>query len=466
MSLAECAQWPWHHWAMLYPEKRAVRLHEETLSWRQLAEKINAIAAHFHQQGLWESSSVILRGKNSADLLLCYLSALQCGARVLPLNPQLPEPLLEELLPRLNMTFVIDFTDSPSSAIQAIKLDWQPELSVIPEQWVPWDSHRPASMILTSGTFGLPKAAVHSIGAHLASAQGILSCMNFQPNDSWLLSLPLFHISGQGILWRWLLKGAELVLRDLHLLDRALSGCTHASLVPTQLWRLLEQSLEHELTLKAVLLGGAMIPTALTQQAEQLGIHCWCGYGLTEMASTVCVKRADGLSGVGNPLPGKDIRLVDEDIQIRADSIAIGYWLDGKLKPLADTDGWFSTRDRGIFEQGELRILGRLDNQFFSGGEGVQPEDIERIINQHPQILQNFVVPIPDSEFGHRPVVVIETQYPALTETLADWLADKLAAFQRPVACYLLPVQLKNGGIKTSRQQVKQWVLEKWVMSN
>ncbi|MDE9428448.1 o-succinylbenzoate--CoA ligase [Xenorhabdus bovienii] len=461
MSLAEWTQWPWHHWAMLYPEKQAVRLHEEALSWRQLAEKINAIAAHFHQQGLWESSSVILRGKNSADLLLCYLSALQCGARVLPLNPQLPEPLLAELLPHLNMTFVIDFTDSPSSAIQAIKLDWQPELSVIPEQWVPWDSHRPASMILTSGTSGLPKAAVHSIGAHLASAQGLLSCMDFQPNDSWLLSLPLFHVSGQGILWRWLLKGAELVLRDLHPLDRALSGCTHTSLVPTQLWRLLEQSFEHALTLKAVLLGGAMIPTALTQQAEQLGIHCWCGYGLTEMASTVCAKRADGLSGVGNSLPGKDIRLVDEEIQIRADSIAMGYWLDGKLKPLADTDGWFSTRDRGIFEQGELRILGRLDNQFFSGGEGIQPEDIERIINQHPQILQNFVVPIHDSEFGHRPVVVIETQHPALVETLADWQADKLAAFQRPVACYLLPVQLKNGGIKTSRQQVKQWVLEK-----
>ncbi|MBI6547405.1 o-succinylbenzoate--CoA ligase [Xenorhabdus lircayensis] len=461
MPVTKWTQWPWQHWAAIHPKKQAIQLYDEQLDWQQLAQKINVIAACFHQQGLSEGSGVILRGKNSAEFLLCYLAALQCGARILPLNPQLPDRLLVELLPHLNMAYWVDFTELPSPAIQAKELNWQRELPVVLDKCVPWEPHRPASMILTSGSSGLPKAAVHSICAHLASAQGVLSCMDFQPDDSWLLSLPLFHVSGQGILWRWLQTGAKLVLRDLYPLGRALSGCTHASLVPTQFWRLLEQPNEYQLTLKEVLLGGAMIPTALTQRAEQLGIRCWCGYGLTEMASTVCVKRADGLSGVGHSLPGKSIRLVDEEIQIRADSIASGYWFDGELKPLTDKDGWFSTRDRGVFEQGELRILGRLDNQFFSGGEGIQPEDIERIINQHPQIEQSFVVPVPDIEFGHRPVAVIETQYPNLTKTLVDWLSDKLAVFQRPVACYLLPPQLQNGGIKISRQQVKQWLLEK-----
>ncbi|MDC9580607.1 o-succinylbenzoate--CoA ligase [Xenorhabdus sp. PR6a] len=459
------AQWPWQHWVAVLPKKPAIRLYDEQLNWYQLTQRINTIATHFYQQGVVEGCGVILRGKNSAELLLCYLAVLRCGARALLLNPQLPDRLLLDLLPHLNMDYGVDFTDSPSSVIQVNVLDWQQKFPEKQVSWIKgeplvlWESQRPASLILTSGSSGLPKAAVHSIGAHLASAQGILSRMDFQPDDSWLLSLPLFHVSGQGILWRWLQTGATLVLRDLYPLDRALSGCTHASLVPTQLWRLLEQPREYSLTLKEVLLGGAMIPTSLTQRAEMLGIRCWCGYGLTETAATVCVKRADGLPGVGNPLPGKSLRLVDEDIQIRADSIASGYWFNGELKPLVDDEGWFSTRDRGVFEQGELRILGRLDNQFFSGGEGIQPEDIERIINQHPQIEQSFVVPIPDIEFGHRPVAVIETQYPALTGTLIDWLADKIAAFQRPVTCYLLPAQLKNGGIKVSRQQVKQWVM-------
>ncbi|BET97615.1 o-succinylbenzoate--CoA ligase [Xenorhabdus taiwanensis] len=466
MSVIEWTQWPWQHWAAALPEKQAIQLYDEQFTWHELTQSINAIAVHFHQQGVAEGSGVLLRGKNSAELLLCYLAALRCGARALPLNPQLPDRLLAELLPHLNMDYGVDFTDSPSPVMAVKILDWQQKFPA-KHDWqaknnllVLWESQRPASMILTSGSSGLPKAAVHSIGAHLASAQGILSRMDFQPDDSWLLSLPLFHVSGQGILWRWLQTGATLVLRDLQPLDRALSGCTHVSLVPTQLWRLLEQPHNYPLTLKEVLLGGAMIPTSLTQRAEELGIRCWCGYGLTEMASTVCVKRADELPGVGNPLPGKSIRLVDGEIQIRADSMASGYWFNGELQPLADNEGWFSTQDRGVFEQGELRILGRLDNQFFSGGEGIQPEDIEQIINQHPQIEQSFVVPIPDIEFGHRPVAVIETQYPVLAETIIDWLADKIAAFQRPVACYVLPAQLKNGGIKVSRQQVKQWVTE------
>ncbi|PHM75084.1 o-succinylbenzoate--CoA ligase [Xenorhabdus kozodoii] len=467
MSITGWTQWPWQHWAAALPEKQAIQLYDEQLTWHQLTQRINAIAAYFHQQGVGEGRGVLLRGKNSAELLLCYLAVLRCGARALLLNPQLPDRLLTALLPHLNMDYGLDFTHSPSPVMQVQVLEWQQKF---PEKQglggkgeqnnlpILWESQRPASMILTSGSSGLPKAAVHSISAHLASAQGVLSRLDFQPDDSWLLSLPLFHVSGQGILWRWLQTGARLVLRDLQPLDRALSGCTHASLVPTQLWRLLAQPHNSPLTLKEVLLGGAIIPTSLTQRAEALGIRCWCGYGLTEMASTVCAKRADGLPGVGHPLPGKSIRLVDEEIQIRADSIASGYWFNGELKPLADNGGWFPTRDRGVFEQGELRILGRLDNQFFSGGEGIQPEDIERIINQHPQIEQSFVVPIPDIEFGHRPVAVIETQYPALTGTLIGWLKDKVATFQRPVACYLLPTQLKNGGIKVSRQQVQQWV--------
>jgi O-succinylbenzoic acid--CoA ligase len=75
--------------------------------------------------------------------------------------------------------------------------------------------------------------------AHLASAEGVLALMPFAEDD-WLLSLPLFHVSGQGILWRWLLAGAGLTVRDKQPLEQALQGCTHASLVPTQLWRLLK----------------------------------------------------------------------------------------------------------------------------------------------------------------------------------------------------------------------------------
>ncbi|MCZ5238257.1 AMP-binding protein, partial [Escherichia coli] len=79
-------------------------------------------------------------------------------------------------------------------------------------------------------------------------------------------------------------------------------------------------------TLKAVLLGGAVIPVELTDQASKQGIRCWCGYGLTEFASTVCAKEADGSDDVGAPLPGREIRIVDNEVWLRAASMAEGYW--------------------------------------------------------------------------------------------------------------------------------------------
>jgi O-succinylbenzoic acid--CoA ligase len=110
--------------------------------------------------------------------------------------------------------------------------------------------------------------------------------------------------------------------------------------------------------------------------------------------------------------------------------------------------------------QGELCIIGRMDNLFFCGGENVQPEDIERILAAHPQVLQSVIVPIDDPEFGQRPVAVLD-----LTEqlTLADlliWTQDRLAHFQQPVALLSLPEEFKLGGIKISRRQLQHWAAE------
>lgn len=127
-----------------------------------------------------------------------------------------------------------------------------------------------------------------------------------------------------GIIWHWLYAGARLAVQEGMTLEQALAGYSHASLVPTQLWRLLGGSVA-SLTLSDVLLGGAMIPAELTTRAEGLVIRCWCGYGLTEFASTVCSRRADGTAGVGLPLAGRRMRLVQGEIWLRGASQAAGF---------------------------------------------------------------------------------------------------------------------------------------------
>ncbi|STC86451.1 2-succinylbenzoate--CoA ligase [Edwardsiella hoshinae] len=445
--------WPWRHWARQRPTACALRLAGQEVDWQQFAQRVTALAAGLAEQGVTAGAVIALRGKNSVEMLYAYLALLQLGARVLPLNPQLPETRLAELLPSLTVAACVDLAGETP-------ITWPASVAVLSlrsragEASAAWQPERQATLTLTSGSSGLPKAAVHSAAAHLASAAGVLSLMPLSAQDSWLLSLPLFHVSGQGILWRWLLAGACLVWRPMHPLHQALAGCSHASLVPTQLWRLLQST--QPVALRDVLLGGAMIPLALTQEAEARGIRCWCGYGLTEMASTVCAKRADGLPGVGHALPGREVRLAaDGEVLLRGASLACGYWQAGQLRPLLADDGWFHTRDRAVWTAGELCIQGRMDNQFFSGGEGIQPEDIERILLQHPAVSQAFIVPVADAEFGQRPVAVVESEV-ALT-VLSAWLAPRVARFQHPVAWLPLPAALKGGGIKIARRQVQQW---------
>ncbi|HID7803020.1 TPA: o-succinylbenzoate--CoA ligase [Proteus mirabilis] len=466
-TVVNFTQWPWHHWAQFSPNETAIISGDSPITWQQLSCHINRLANHLAKQGVNTKSTVLLRGKNHIHVVFTLLAVFQCGAKVLPLNPQLPKSLLDDLLPHLGIDFYADLSESALALdtrlldLTGVEFNNKSYQDKNEMEVVPWVSSRMATLILTSGSSGLPKAAVHTFQAHLCSAEGVLSLMPFEQSDSWLLSLPLFHVSGQGILWRWLLRGATLVVRDMHPFEAALQGCTHASLVPTQLWRLLQnaqQDNSQPITLKAVLLGGAMIPTELTQCAESKGIQCWCGYGMTEMASTVCAKRADGKAGVGMPLKGKAVRLVDNEIQIKSDSVALGYWFDGQLKPLSHTqDAWYATRDRGCFKEGEWCILGRLDNLFFSAGEGIQPEDIEKVLNTYPNVRQSFVVPIDDPEFGQRPVAVVDADIEIINQ-LPQWYHARLAGFQRPIACLQLPESLKNGGIKISRKHVQQWV--------
>ena len=444
--------WPWRHWRRLRGEAPAVRLNDVVLNWRQLCAEVDALAGGFRAQGVNEGEGVLLRAYNQPSALLAWLALLQCGARVLPLNPQLPPSLLAALLPSLDLRYALVLNGDP------LALDFAPLAlqRTAGDSPLPWREERLASMTLTSGSTGLPKAAVHSCRAHLASAEGVLAMIPLASDDDWLLSLPLFHVSGQGILWRWLFAGAGLTVRDKQPLEHALRGCTHASLVPTQLWRLLNG--DARVSLKAVLLGGAAIPVALTEQAGQRGIRCWCGYGLTEFASTVCAKEADGLADVGRPLPGRELRIVDGEVWLRSDSMAEGYWRDEQIVPLVNEHGWFATRDRGRLDNGNLTILGRMDNLFFSGGEGIQPEEVERVIGAHPWIQQIFIVPQDDAEFGQRPVAVVECGEHYDPSALACWCADKLARFQLPVRWLRLPESLKTGGIKISRRALRDWV--------
>lgn len=149
-------------------EAPALRLNDEVLNWRELCTRVDALATGFAAQGVKGGDGVLLRARNHPSSALAWLALLQCGARVLPVNPQLPQPLLDALIPDLTLRFALDLQSNDHfSGLMPLQIQ---QLSG--EHAADWLPLRLSSMTLTSGSTGLPKAAVHTCQAHLASAQG------------------------------------------------------------------------------------------------------------------------------------------------------------------------------------------------------------------------------------------------------------------------------------------------------
>ncbi|HBO39168.1 MAG TPA: o-succinylbenzoate--CoA ligase [Pasteurellaceae bacterium] len=421
----------------------------EVFTWQQLAEKIDEVARVLLQQGIRASDGVALCGKNNLSLLCFYFGALQIGARVLGVNPAFPQEKIRQICADNDVKLcVILRSENP------VYIKYEKKRLHFKGQF----KEQSVTMTLTSGSTGMPKAVVHDIQAHLANAKGVCERLRFDANHSWLLSLPLYHISGQGILWRWLLQGAELHLAgsDFYL---SVATATHVSLVPTQAQRFLSYvraSGAMNVITRCILLGGAHIPTELTGQLKQLGIQSYSSYGMTEMASTVFAKESDDKDGVGQPLVGREYCLVNDEIWLRGDGVGLGYWQDGEIVPFVNSQGWFQTKDKGQWLNNELVVSGRLDNMFISGGENIQPEEIERVIRQSEAVEQVFILPVDDQEFGRRPVAMIKFKQAfsqSAVNKLQLWLSNKIEKFKQPIAYFPLHCEKlqPQGTIKVSR---------------
>lgn len=276
-------------------------------------------------------------------------------------------------------------------------------------------SDQPVTAVFTSGSSGLPKAVLHSAGNHWFSAQGALAALPMAPGDRWLLSLPLFHVGGLGVLWRCFIAGAAVALpRPGEPLGESLPrlGITHLSVVPTQLRRLLCEGVT-DAPLKAVLSGGDATPPALLAEAAAAGLPVHTTYGCTEAAALVTLsppaRPGHPPHGAGRVLDFRRLRIgAGDEIEIGGETLALGYLGAAGLRPLGDWQGWYGTGDLGRLDpDGTLHVLGRRDRRFVSGGENVHPEAVEQALASLPGVAQAAVVAVPDTEFGHRPVAFL-----------------------------------------------------------
>ncbi|MGW4743163.1 o-succinylbenzoate--CoA ligase, partial [Nocardia xishanensis] len=219
-----------------------------------------------------------------------------------------------------------------------------------------------ALVVTTSGTTGVPKGAMLSASALRAS--GTATHDRLGGPGAWLLALPTHHIAGLQVLLRSILAGTEPAVLDVSggFLPEALVGAVsgmrgerrYTALVPTQLIKALDApgAAEALADLDAVLVGGAATPLPVYERAKAAGINVVRTYGMSETCGG-CVYE-------GVPLDGAKVRIEDGRVLLGGAMIASGYRGQPDHPAFAEP-GWFRTEDAGAFDNGVLRVTGRLD---------------------------------------------------------------------------------------------------------
>lgn len=391
------------------PKKLAYFSKSEKITFLELDKKTDEMADLLIKNGVEKSDRVASFFPPNSSFLILLFASLRIGANFCPLHLRIPEKKQKEQLDILSPK--IFFNES------GFKIYPQPIST----------NHTTSIFLFTSGTIS-QKIAILPLSALIANAKSAVEFCQFTEKNYWLLSLPLYHVGGIGIVFRSLLSKSTII----H--DPTSPLITHLSYVPTQLYR----SWPIYPHLQCILLGGAPI------HYTPSNLPIFTSYGMTETCSMI----------VGNQslLPHKELKIDESgEIWIRGDSLFKGYW---KMALPFDSEGWFPTNDLGEIKQGKIQIIGRKDCQFISGGENIQPEEIEKELLQYPNIIAALVVPKTDPEFGQIPLAFIKTLDGKIDpHSLKNFLQDRLAKFKIPTTFYPFDL-IEENSMKISRKKV------------
>ncbi|GAA5202521.1 AMP-binding protein [Microbacterium jejuense] len=312
-----------------------------------------------------------------------------------------------------------------------------------------------AVVVTTSGSTGVPKSVVLGRDALTASA---LSTADRIGDGAWLLALPASYVAGLQVLVRSIVADREPAILSGAFTPQAFTAAaltmassvggervpTYTSLVPAQLSKLLDAA-DHDphvlaalRSFECILVGGQALPAATRERAEAAGARIARTYGSTE-TSGGCVY--DGV-----PLRGVQVRIERGEVQVSGPTLADGYLGDQQRTDavfVRESDGgrWYRTGDAGLFEDGVLRIHGRIDNVIVSGGVNISLDRVERIVRSVPGLDTAVVVGIADERWGEASVIVA-SRGEALRRSEAVQLEEARAAVQAEIGSHARPSRL------------------------
>lgn len=407
------------------PEAPAVAGPDAAWTYRELDQRATDLAQRLVGLGVGRGGIVGLALPGSAMAVALVHAVARAGGVLVPLDPRMPAP---EVAARCQLTGVrvLLAEQAPPGLDRGVQVRGVLQLLRTKPGRVPLFvrlAEEVQALVFTSGTSGRPRAAMVTHGNQQASAAASARNLGTGPGDRWLPCVPLHHIGGLAAVFRAAHDAAALQVLprfDAGAVNDAVDrdGVTVLSVVPVMLQRLLDDRAGRPFprTLRAVLLGGDAAPRALLERCRAEGVPVLPTYGCTECCSQVaCAAPGDAAlppGASGKPLPGVKVFIEDEagrslppgqegEIVVRGAIVARGYYDEPQGTAQAFRGDGFHTGDLGVLDRdGYLSVTGRRSERIVTGGEKVDPRQVEDVLRQHPAVRDACVVGLPDPAWG------------------------------------------------------------------
>ncbi len=498
------------HWAAETPDAEAMAYLSRTWTWAQWNDRVRRAAGGLRALGVRRGDVVAFLDKNhpacvelslaagslgAANAIVNWRSAgdeveyavNDSGAKVLVVGSELM-PTVERIRDRLPaVERVVEVT--PEGAEGDPYEAWLSAAEPVgrADDVTPDDT---CLVMYSSGTTGRPKGVMLTHANMVAHTINAHDGWSFEPGDKSMVSMPLFHVGGSSYVLFGLHDGiASVMTRDpdgASLAGAILAGANRTFLVPAVLAQVLQagpEAIKVFGALKTYTYGAAPMPLPLLRAA----MEAWPDtdfiqvYGLTEVAGVAThllpeahhdAAHPERLTSAGVPVPGCEVRIVDPgtledlpvgehgEIWLRTPQLMKGFL--GKPDETAAVimpEGWFRTGDIGrVDEDGFVFVEDRLKDMVISGGENIYSPEVERVLAEHPAVMEVAVIGVPDETWGEsvKAVVALKPDTSASEQELIDHCREHLARFKCPRSVDVVEALPRNPTGKILKRELRK----------
>ncbi len=485
------------YWAEHKPDGQAITYLDRSWTWAQWHDRIRRLAGALVERGIGRGDVVAFLDKNHPACVELTLAAASIGAATAVINFRLAADEMDYVLNDSGAKLLIVGTEL-MGAVDKIrdKLTNVSEVIEVTPSGADGDGYEAllaaatpaghaadvdpedaALVMYSSGTTGRPKGVVLShrnVLAHTMNA----ATFEFGDDDKNMVAMPLFHVGGSAYVQYGIHAGIPTIMTreadGASLAGALLQGANRTFLVPAVLGKVLESgedAVKLFSGLRTFVYGASPMPPALLKSA----LKAWPDtdfiqvYGLTEVCGAITQlspevhrddSRPDRLISAGQPSREVEVRVVDTDtlaevpvgqpgeLWFRTPQLMKGYHNKPEATASSITeDGWFRSGDIGrVDSDGFIFVEDRLKDMIISGGENIYSVEVERVLTDHPAVLDAAVFGVPDEKWGESVKAVVELSAGAETseEELVAWCRERLAHYKCPRSVEISPALPRN----------------------